>query len=196
MVNPDFRKRSPDISPLPPMEISDSSRLSPIEEDAVAHVSGWLTKNILAKFTECDTCSTNLLHDPSEEHLHFHKFSELKEYDSSSSSLHYCNKNFISTITQIYNLCLQLYPKILHRRNLTASIRSLISPKITFTFIECSHVEDLKTAILTSFISFLTFNYCNRLNNILSRQQTDIPNPDSLRQHCIDMVKRRSSFRK
>ena len=197
IVNPDFRKQlPPDNSPLPPIEISDSSLSSPIEECAVAHVSGWLSKNILAKFTKCNTCSKNLLLDPSEQHLHLHKFTELKEYDSSSPALKYCNKNFICTVTQIYNLCLLLFPKILHRRNLTASIRSLITPKISFTFAECSHVEALKTAILTSYISFLTFTYCNRLDNILARRQTDIQNPDELKRHCIEIVKKRSSFRK
>ena len=151
---------------------------------------------MLKEFKTCVTCFDNMCLRSPENHSSIHLFTELKEYNTSSYALKYCTETFMSTLMQISNVCTFLLPKIFHLPNLGSYFHTLLAPHILFSFNNCDHSENLKASVLTSFISFLLYNYSNRLNQILSRKQTNVFNPDPLKKQCMEIVRKKSSFRK
>lgn len=139
--------------------------LSFLDKLSVGYVSGFLSKYIKTIKT-CSVCKQNIISNLTIDEWHA-LISQKEYFQDIPNKLRYCSVQFIEGICSIHNIIMAVLPKICHMRNCLIHLRNYVTENVSFAFISCEHVNDVKQAIINRFVYFCTYNWCVGINRQL-----------------------------
>lgn len=126
---------------------------------AVTNLNSFVMKTISPQFSQCETCSKNIVQS---------KSTVLGEEYS-------CTPNFIAFMTTITNICYYYIPRISHKLQFLEKITQYIIQAIAFDFVACEHAQSLKEYAVKESIDHLCIQYFTYITKIMRRSEK-LPN--------------------
>lgn len=133
------------------------------------YVSGFVSKKVLPKVKNCESCKRNILAGEEDNSVDkaIRVFTEGREYDE-KRRLKYCSAKFIEYLTNIYNIFNHVFSNVCYLGNVLQRITEIIKENVQFPFIsDCGHNENMENLVIKSFIRILLFHNIKTLNNIM-----------------------------